>query len=233
MTSLLNPKPRPALYEKARSFLSRTLGRLHRHLFWDRNLLLNENIRHSAYQIGEHTYGHPTGSPRVVHFGEGAKLRIGKFCSFAENVTILLGGNHRTDWVTTYPFSALFESARGISGHPMSKGDINIGHDVWIGSGATILSGVSVGNGAVVGAGAVITKDVPPYCIAAGNPARVVKKRFADDLIEGLNEIAWWDWPIEKIEEEFPLLLSSRIEAFVEKHRCWGASDESGVISGP
>ncbi len=94
-----------------------------------------------------------------------------------------------------------------------------IGNDVWVGTGATILSGVTIGDGAVIAAKAVVTKNVPAYGIAAGNPARIVKTRFSQEVIEGLKEICWWDWPLEKIETEFPALLSADVDAFVKKHR--------------
>lgn len=129
---------------------------------------------------------------------------------------IFLGGEHRHDWVTTYPFSALWDQARSIPGHPRSKGDVIIGHDVWIGYGATILSGVNIGNGAVVGAKAVVTKDVPPYAIVAGNPARIVKFRFTPRQINRLLAIAWWDWPEGEIIAALPLLLHTDIDLFIQ-----------------
>lgn len=121
----------------------------------------------SRYEVGRGTYGNPT----VLHWGEPTTLKVGCFCSIAADVKIFLGGNHRTDWITTYPFPAFWKSAAHIKGHPSSRGDVIIGHDVWIGEGAVILSGVRIGNGAVVAASAVVTRDVPPYGIVAGNPA--------------------------------------------------------------
>jgi acetyltransferase-like isoleucine patch superfamily enzyme len=153
-----------------------------------------------------------------VHYDEGSRLEIGKFCSIAEDVLILLGGNHRTDWVTTYPFPAITEdwpNAHGISGHPQSKGDVIIGNDVWIGTGATILSGVTIGHGAVIGARAVVTKSIEPYAIAVGNPATTVRKRFSEDQVSDLLRIRWWDWPNEKIAQHLPLLCSERIEELI------------------
>jgi len=99
------------------------------------------------------------------------KIRIGKFCSIAHDVTFILG-NHRVDWVSTYPFSVFFDEASHITGHPLSNGDINIGNDVWIGKFSTIISGISIGNGAVIAANSFVTKDVPPYAIVSGNPAK-------------------------------------------------------------
>jgi acetyltransferase-like isoleucine patch superfamily enzyme len=152
---------------------------------------------------------------RVRSWGEGANLQLGAYCSIAEKVTIILGGNHRTDWVTTYPFSALWDSARHIEGHPTTKGDVIIGNDVWIGSGATILSGVTIGDGAVVGAMSLVTQSVPPYGIVGGNPARLLGKRFNDHTIERLIALHWWNWDRETIEHFIPLMLNRDIEAFL------------------
>ena len=96
--------------------------------------------RFPDYEIGKWTYG----KPQIMSWGEGAKLKVGSFCSFAEDVKVFLGGEHRTDWVTTYPFNILWESAKNFTGHPFTKGDVVIGNDVWIGDGAIILSGVSI-----------------------------------------------------------------------------------------
>lgn len=162
----------------------------------------------SHVTIGAFTYG----APDIKHWGEDSTLTIGKFCSIADQVTILIGGEHRTDWATTYPFNSLLPEYAWNRGHPKTKGDVMIGNDVWIGTGATILSGVRVGDGAVIGARAVVSKDVPPYTIVAGNPAKAIRRRFSDAVIARLLEIKWWDWPIERIEAAIPLLQSSDME---------------------
>jgi acetyltransferase-like isoleucine patch superfamily enzyme len=178
--------------------------------------VLNRNQNYAAYEIGDYTYGHPN----IVSFGEGTRLKIGKFCSIADNAVIFLGGEHHVDFVTTYPFSHFFEFAHGFTGtHPRVKGDITIGNDVWIGQEAFILSGVTVGDGAVIGARAVVAKDVKPYSVVVGNPARHLRFRVDEDLIEDLLALAWWDWPIEKIAEAMPLLLSENIRGFIEKYK--------------
>ncbi|MFI5343702.1 MAG: CatB-related O-acetyltransferase [Chlamydiales bacterium] len=170
------------------------------------------SLHASLIERGKGSYG----DPNVVSWGEDAKVKIGKYCSIASGTTILLGGEHRTDWVTTYPFSDLWPTVAGhIKGHPKTKGDVIIGNDVWIGMGALILSGVTIGDGAVVGAHAVVAKNVPPYSIVAGNPAKIIKYRFDEDTIKKLIAIAWWDWPDEKIASAMEFLLSSDINNFL------------------
>jgi acetyltransferase-like isoleucine patch superfamily enzyme len=162
-----------------------------------------------GYEIGEFSYG----APRVV-FPLG-KLKIGRFCSIAWDVTIFLGGNHRTDWISMYPFphsTARFSNAGKVKDF-FTGGDVTIGNDVWIGSNSLILSGVTIADGAVVGAGSVVTGNVGPYEIVAGNPARMVRKRFPDEVIERLLEIRWWDWPVAKIDANLEILCSGDVEA--------------------
>jgi acetyltransferase-like isoleucine patch superfamily enzyme len=164
-----------------------------------------------GWNIGEHTYGTPT----VLTWQEGTTLKIGKYSSIADNVTIFLGGNHRTDWVTTYPFNVLDPLAEHIKGHPHSRGDVVIGNDVWLGRGCVIMSGVTIGDGACVAANAVVTRDVAPYTIVGGNPARVIRKRLTDAQIKHLLQIRWWDWPREKIAAVYEQLLSPNIDHFI------------------
>lgn len=170
-------------------------------------------IKGDAYEIGEFTYGAPG-----VFMHPGTRLKIGKFCSIAVEVTIHLGGNHRMDRVSTYPFvgfpddwpEAEFLSVEEVYG--VSKGDVIIGNDVWIGYGATILSGVTIGDGAVIGARAVVTKNVEPYAIVAGNPARLLKKRFDEDTITRLLQVKWWDWPIDRIKADMTTILGTDVQ---------------------
>jgi len=169
----------------------------------------------SEYKVGRETYGSPT----VHKDGKGATLKVGSFCSFARGVHIILGGNHRTDWITTFPFNVLWESARGIEGHPQSNGDVVIGNDVWIGHNVTILSGVTIGDGAAVGAASVVTKNIGAYEIWAGSPARFIKKRFSEDHIRELINIKWWTFPDQKIKKLLPLMLSTDIKKFLEAAR--------------
>ncbi len=159
------------------------------------------------------------GDPSVVRYeGDARVVRIGNFCSIAEGVVFIPGGNHRTDWVTTWPARAVLDLPGAYEdGHPASRGDIAVGNDVWIARGATVMSGVSIGDGAVVGGMSVVTRDVPPYAVVAGNPAEVRRYRFEPDVIEALLSIAWWNWPMEDIAERVDDLCSPDIGVFIEK----------------
>ena len=168
--------------------------------------------RRYGFSIGSHSYGRPK-----VRFPEaGAKLTIGRFCSIADKVEILLGGNHRTDWISTFPFAAFPELWPGAAAtgaaYQASRGDVSIGSDVWLGSGAMILSGVTVGHGAVVGAHAVVARDVPPYAVVGGNPARVLRTRFSDSQVALLLDTAWWELPDADVASILPLLASGKVE---------------------
>jgi acetyltransferase-like isoleucine patch superfamily enzyme len=186
---------------------------------------MNKNRRYSKYEIGGWTYG----APRVLSWRQDATLKIGRFCAIADGVAILLGGEHRVDWVTTYPLHILFGEKKIFPGLIRSKGDVVIGNDVWIGRDALILSGVKIGDGAVVAARSVVTEDVTPYSIVGGNPARHIKFRFSESIRKDLQRIAWWNWPMGKIEENWPLLLSSDIEEL--RARCRGEDCPEVVAS--
>jgi acetyltransferase-like isoleucine patch superfamily enzyme len=169
--------------------------------------------RYPYYKIGRGTYG----DLKVLSWDEGATLTIGSYTSVAPQVKVFLGGEHRIDWVTSYPFNVLWESAKQYSGHPKTKGNVVIGSDVWIGTEALILSGVTIGDGAVIGARAVVTRNVPPYAVVAGNPARLVKFRFEQTVIDRLLVQQWWNWSEKQIEIAIPDLLNNHIEHFLDK----------------
>ena len=168
--------------------------------------------RFPRFDIGHGSYG----GLNVLEFGEETTLKLGAYCSIADGVQIFLGGGHRTDWVTTYPFSALDQRFATIAGHPISRGDVCIGNDVWIGREAVIMSGVTVGDGAVIGARAVVGRDVPPYAIVVGNPAAVIRYRFPAETIERLLAVAWWNWSAERVDAAVPYLLSREIADFLD-----------------
>lgn len=157
---------------------------------WHRNnkhnfLTINKIIPIDCVHSGIGSYGNLN---VMIWNKEKEKLIIGNFVSIANNVTFILGGNHHSDFFMNYP-ACKFDSIKGIGSY--SKGPIIIGDDVWIGYGAIILSGVKIGKGSVIGAGSVISKDVPPFAIVAGNPAKVVKFRFSENIINELNR---WDY---------------------------------------
>ena len=169
---------------------------------------MSENRKYARYDIGAYSYG----KPKI--YGGAGEFSLGRFCSIADGVTVYCGGEHRYDWVSTYNFGEKMACGSCTT----SKGKVRIGNDVWIGDGALILSGVTIGDGAVIGARAVVTKDVKPYEIVAGNPARHIRYRFTETQIERLLKIRWWEWPMEKIEANFDLMLSNTVDVFIEKH---------------
>ncbi|PIB30342.1 chloramphenicol acetyltransferase [Gaetbulibacter sp. 5U11] len=177
-----------------------------------KSIFTKEIFKDKKYIIGNYTYGKPT----VLFENSEANLLIGKFCSIAQGVTIFLGGNHNVDWLTTYPFNVLdsdFSNGKKIKGHPTTKGDVVIGNDVWIGRNVTIMSGVKIENGAVIGAGAVVTKNIGAYEVWAGNPAKFIKKRFNQNTIDYLNNLNWWNWNTQKINNNLVDLCSANIES--------------------
>ena len=165
--------------------------------------------------FGKYTYGFP-----IVHWkNENVKLVVGNFCSIAENVHIYLGGNHRTDWVTTYPFGHTHKNTFTVfsgQGHPATKGDVLIGNDVWIGDNVTIMSGVTIGDGAVLANNSHVVKNVEPYSLVGGNPAKLIKYRFTQEQIKNLLEIKWWYWEDDKINKFTPLLCNNNIDDFIK-----------------
>lgn len=161
--------------------------------------------------IGEYTYGNPT----LIHYDKNTTLTIGKFCSIADKVTIILGGEHDTHKLSTYPFHILMNKA--IDGDwKTSKGNITIGNDVWIGYGTTILSGVTVGDGAIIGAQTLVSKDVEPYEIVVGNPQKHIRYRFNANDRKRLLKLAWWEQPDEILIKMIPLLLQDDIDKLEE-----------------
>jgi acetyltransferase-like isoleucine patch superfamily enzyme len=143
---------------------------------------------------------------------------VGKFCSIADGVQFILGGQHDIQCATTFPLAKLLDEDP-FTDTTQFRGDIVIGSDVWIGAGAIILDGVSIGDGAVVGAGAVVTRNIAPYSIAAGNPAQVIRKRFPDEVVAALLEIKWWDLEPSEIRSLLPAMRHGDIWAFIAEVR--------------
>ena len=146
--------------------------------------------------IGRHT---TINGPNVQLLSKINPIIIGDFCSIARDVS-MQEYNHRMDRLSTYNFGKHLFGGRSVD-DAVSKGGISIGNDVWIGTKSIILSGVSIGNGAIVAAGSVVTKDIPPFSIVGGSPARVIRYRFTPEIIAQLEALQWWSWPLEKIKK--------------------------------
>jgi acetyltransferase-like isoleucine patch superfamily enzyme len=177
---------------------------------------LHDLVDRGLLVMGRHTYGIPT-----VHTYRGSERKavIGAFCSISPGVTIITGGIHPQDWVSLYPFRINWKMEGAFAdGMPYSRGDVAIGCDVWLGTDAMVLSGVTIGHGSIVAARSVVTRDVPPYAIVAGCPARVVRYRFPPEMIDQLLRIAWWNWDDARIREAVPLLCDSDVERFVKQY---------------
>lgn len=159
----------------------------------------------------------------IISWSNDYHIYLGKYCSIGRDCNFFLHANHRPDWITTSsqlwgPVTPEIAQMHMDMGHPACKGDIVVGNDVWIGAKSTIMSGVKIGHGAIVGSTATVAKDVPPYSIVVGNPAKVVKYRFSEKQIESLLKIAWWDWTEDRIKTEAIELWSDKIDEFIDKH---------------
>ncbi len=193
----------------------------------------NENIKQVCYiknvitrpniEVGDYTYYDDINGPEkfqdhVTHHYDfiGDKLIIGKFCAIGRGIEFIMNGaNHRMGSVTTYPFNIMGHGwekfAPALEELPL-KGDTVVGNDVWLGQNVTVLPGVHIGDGSIIAANSVVTRDVPPYCVAGGNPCRVLRPRFDRELTEYLLQLKWWDWPPEKIFRNLEALCSSDLE---------------------
>jgi len=189
---------------------------------YDRLCFLKNIVKNPNIIIGDYTYYDDF--ENVENFEKNVKylfdfngdqLIIGKFCMIASDVSFIMNGaNHLSESISAYPFS-IFGGAwsEAMEGKQFpNKGNTLVGNDVWIGYGATIMPGVEIGDGAIIASKSVVTKDVEPYTIVGGNPAKEIRKRFSEEKIAKLLELRWWEWPIEKITEHVQLLTSRDFE---------------------
>lgn len=181
--------------------------------------LLKNFIDHPQIEIGDFTYyDDPNGIENFldnVHYlfdFIGDKLIIGKYCQIATGVSFIMnGGNHSLAGVSTYPFGIFGNEWSGYGLEGRQKGNTIVGHDVWIGRNATIMSGVHIGNGAIIASHSVVTKDVEPYTIIGGNPAKTIRKRFEENHIEMLQKLAWWDIPPNKLTQHLAAITQGDV----------------------
>jgi len=184
----------------------------------ERVVFLKPLVRSPTIDVGEYTYydspDDPTAFERdAVLYGFGPeRLIIGRFCAIAAKVRFLMAGaNHADHGPSTYPFGVFgagWADTMDIVMSAPSRGDTVVGHDVWLGYSALVLPGVRIGHGAVVAAASVVARDVPPYAIVAGNPARVIRSRFPEEDVARLLRAAWWDWPIDLVTEHARTIMA-------------------------
>jgi virginiamycin A acetyltransferase len=177
-----------------------------------KNIIKNPNIiigDYSYYDDPDDIYNFEKNV--LYHFDFiGDKLIIGKFCQIATGVRFLMNGSsHSMSGISTYPFKIFGHAWKDAALVTSSKGDTIIGNDVWIGNGATITRGIKIGDGAIIGTNSLITKDVEPYTIIGGNPAKEIRKRFDDETIKFLLELQWWNWPVEKITKNIDSITNA------------------------
>lgn len=158
-------------------------------------------------------------APNIVKYeGDTGRVIIGNFASVAPNADFYVGGLHRTEWVSQYGLRAMLDlPGAHEDGFTHGRGDIVVGSDTWVTNGCTVMSGVTIGDGAVVGTKAVVARDVRPYAIVVGNPAREIRRRFSDEQVDALLRIGWWDWPTDKVKEHVALISSPDVDAFIAR----------------
>lgn len=198
-----------------------------------KGITLDRQVTHPNIRVGRYSYYsgyyHGHGFDDCARFllpdEDADKLVIGSFCSIGSGAAFIMAGNqgHRNDWISTFPFFFMSEVSvfEGACSGYLPAGDTVIGSDVWIGSEAIVMPGITIGHGAVIGTRALVTRDVEPYAIVGGNPARAIRQRFAAEEVAMLLEMAWWDWRDALLRPAMPLLTGGDIGAL---HRYWQES---------
>ena len=193
---------------------------------WPHTIFLKNFIEHPNIQIGDFTYFNdfrlPCDDVRQIlipymHAGAPEKLIIGKFVQIAHGVLFITSSaNHQMDGFSAYPFAVFGDPwASNYTAAWPNKGDTIIGNDVWFGHESVVMPAITIGDGAIIASRSVVTKNVPPYTIVAGNPARIIRQRFDEATIAKLLEIKWWDWPIEVINKNISAIVSADINALM------------------
>jgi len=195
-----------------------------------RGKLLSEQVTHPNISVGRYSYysgyyhghGFEDCARYLLPDPDADKLIIGSFCSIGSGAAFIMAGNqgHRNAWISTFPFHFMSEVsafASAANGY-LPAGDTIVGSDVWIGSEAIIMPGITIGHGAVIGTRALVTRDVEPYAIVGGNPAKPIRKRFTDDHIALLLKMAWWDWDEDMLAGAMPILTTGDVAAL---HAWW------------
>lgn len=202
-----------------------------------KNFIKNPNI-----QVGDYTYFHGRDLPesfenKNVMYAFSSKLIIGKFCQLAFGTKFILSdANHQMSGFSTFPFFMFGKLAEDCSEwadyvlNLPKKGDTVVGNDVWFGHESLIMPGVKIGDGAIIGARAVVTKDVPPYTIVAGNPAKIIRKRFPEQVIRELLSIQWWNWDYDMITRHLDAIVESDIQALASKNSPASANSTKNLI---
>jgi virginiamycin A acetyltransferase len=189
---------------------------------WHGTRFLKSIVTHPRIIVGDYSYYDDSRGPehfearcvRYLFDQVGDKLIIGKFCAIAQGAQFIMNGaNHPLNGFSTYPWSSFAGWQENAPVEWPNKGDTVLGNDVWIGREAVIMPGITIGHGAIIGTRAVVSRDVPPYAVVVGNPAGVSKKRFDDATIAELLDIAWWDWPYDKIAKHIPAIAGQDIQA--------------------
>lgn len=196
---------------------------------WSKSYVLKDRITNKNMTVGDYTYY--SGYYHQQHFEDYCvrylspdrddvdRLVIGRYCSIGSGAVFIMCGNqgHRADWVTTYPFYFTPDLYKGAENGYLAKGDTVVGNDVWIGTEAMIMPGITIGDGAVIASRAVVTRDVPPYAVVGGNPAKLIRMRFSEEEIALLLETKWWEKDIETVKRLIPLLTSNKIAELAEE----------------
>ncbi|MGH1370260.1 MAG: CatB-related O-acetyltransferase [Maritimibacter sp.] len=203
----------PFLDADARHPLQLPDGSIFEQTVWLKNVIDHPNI-----EVGDYTYyndfdpveDYASRIAPYLHPGAPERLIIGRFCQLAHGARFITSSaDHPKRWFTTYPFAVFDHEQMPYFAEEFAKGrDTVIGHDVWIGHEARVMPGVSIGNGVIIGTGAVVTRDVPDWSVVVGNPARVVRRRFAPSVCEKLDQLAWWHRDVEEIRALVPVLAS-------------------------